>query len=102
MKRLIFLVFLCVFCSCEDEISLDLSTAPQRLVVDASIEWERGTDGSDQMIRLSLTGPYYTSGVPAATGATVYVTNSSGQVFEFTEDTGTGRYYCSDFVPQLA
>lgn len=101
MKRLICLVFVCVFCSCEDEISVDLATAPQRLVVDASLDWERGTSGSNQMIRLTLTAPYYDDGVPAATGATVYVTNTVGQIFGFEEETGTGRYYCSDFVPEL-
>jgi len=48
-KSIIFL-FLIILTSCEDVIDVDLQDAPSRLVIEASIDWEKGTTGNNQTI----------------------------------------------------
>lgn len=90
-----------LFYGCEEVVEVDLSTQKPRLVVDAAIDWTKGTDGSQQTIRLTTTAAYYADNVPAVTGATVFVTDSNAQVFDFIEDTGTGNYNCTNFAPVI-
>lgn len=87
--------------SCEDVIDLDLNTADPKLVVEASINWLKGTSGKNQSIKLSLTAPYFDSIVPPATGATVIITDQNNVVYEFKEDGTTGVYKTHKFRPQL-
>ncbi len=88
--------------SCHEEvITVNLDTASPRLVIDASIDWIKGTSGSRQTIKLTTTAGYYEEGVPAVTGAEVFVTNSSNTVFDFVEIPGSGEYVCSDFIPTV-
>lgn len=104
MKKIQFIVsfiIITLFISCEEVIEVDLDTAPPRLVVDASIDWFKDTDGSEQTIKLSTTTGYYSNVIPAVTGATVFVTNSEGTVFDFSEVQGTGEYVCTNFIPVI-
>ncbi len=101
MRKILSLLVLATLFSCEEVITVDLDTAPPRLVVDASLDWVNGTDGTQQTIRLTQTAAYYASSVLPATGALVRVENASGQVFEFVETPGTGRYVCNDFLPEI-
>lgn len=101
IHHIFLLSILCLFVSCEDVVDVDLDTAAPRLVVDASINWVKGTDGGEQRIRLTKTAGYYNNEVPAVSGAVVFVTNSSGTVFSFAEDEGTGYYICTNFVPVI-
>ncbi len=87
--------------SCEEVVEIDLNTAAPRLVIDARINWQKGTTGSEQTIRLTTTAPYYNSGVPAVNGATVFITNDTGSVFTFNEVGNTGYYTCLNFVPVI-
>jgi hypothetical protein len=88
--------------SCEDVIVVDdLETAPPRLVVDASINWLKGTSGNEQRIVLTTTTGYYEEIFPVVSGASVSVTNASGTVFDFFEISDTGEYVCTDFEPLL-
>ncbi|UGU16155.1 DUF4249 domain-containing protein [Sinomicrobium kalidii] len=87
--------------SCEDVVDIDLDTDEPRLVIDAGIEWVKGTDGSRQTVKLSTTTGYYTSDIPPVSGAGVNVVNSSGTVFNFRENPGTGLYVCTDFEPVI-
>jgi Domain of unknown function (DUF4249) len=87
--------------SCEEVVNVDLDTASPRLVVDASINWEQGTDGSQQKIKLTTTTNYYSTTVPVVSGATVFVKNSSNTIFDFIEISTTGEYVCTNFIPQL-
>ena len=98
ISAIIFSLFLT---SCEEVVDVDLDTAAPRLVVDASINWEQGTDGAQQKIKLTTTTSYYSSSVPMVTGATVFVKNSSDTIFNFIEVPNTGEYVCANFVPQL-
>jgi hypothetical protein len=84
--------------SCEEVVELDLNTASPRLVIDAAIDWEKGTPGNEQIIRIHKTTGFYSSTIPAVSDALVTVENSAGIVFSFNE-TAPGIYVCLDFIP---
>ena len=87
--------------SCEDVVDVNLKTAPPRLVVDATINWEKGTSGATQKIVLTTTSDYYSAEIPKASGAVIKVKNSNNTEFIFTEDGSTGIYICPDFEPLI-
>lgn len=87
--------------SCEEVKEVDLETAEPRLVIDAAIDWEKNTTGSEQKIKLSTTTAYYSEVFPAVHGANVMVSNSANTVFNFVENAGTGEYICNNFVPVI-
>lgn len=104
MKKIYSLVLLVLIFSltgCEDVVDIDLDTAPPRLVVEASIDWQKGTTGQQQKIRLTTTAGYYETTVPPVSGAIVTITNSTNTIFNFTETPGTGDYVCTTFVPVI-
>ena len=96
---LVLLVCFSLF-SCEDVIQADLDTGEARIVIDAEILWQKGTDGALQTIKISRMTAYYNPETPKVSGAQVYIENSSGNQFTFTE-TAPGIYTCTDFVPEL-
>ncbi len=104
MKQYILIVFTLGFLltSCEDTIDVDVPTAQARLVVEASLDWEKGTTGNVQSISLSMSTPFFdTNQDTSVTGAIVTVTNEdSGEVFPF-DDNNDGTYSTSTFVPIL-
>lgn len=87
--------------SCTEIIDVKLNETSPKLVVEATIYWEKGTNGSNQKIKLSTTGSFYSNSLPVVSGATVKVTNSSNVVFDFLETSNTGDYFCSNFIPVL-
>jgi hypothetical protein len=104
MKKAYLLLFIAIpffFISCEEVIDVDLTTADPKLVVEAAINWEKGTTGNDQVITLTTTTGYYSDEIPTVSGATITVTNSSNTVFTFAETPDTGKYYCTNFEPVL-
>lgn len=105
MKKhtLILVLFLTLgLVSCEEVIDVDLDTAAPRLVIDASLKWEKGTDGATQKVVLSTTTGYFNPNIPMVSGATVFVTNSSDVVFDFIETVpNSGQYICTNFLPVI-
>jgi len=100
LKYISVLLIAVLFTSCEDVIDVDLPTGEPKLVVDASINWQLGSTGNEQTIKLSMTTGYYEPTVPKVSGAVVFVTNTdTNQVFDFIENPGTGDYVCTAFVP---
>ncbi len=89
-----------ILASCEDVIDVTVPTAAPRLVVEASIDWEKGTVGNNQTIKLHTSTPYFdTTTNNIVTGATVKVTNTnSGAEFTFA-DQNNGTYTTSSFIP---
>jgi hypothetical protein len=87
--------------SCEDVVDIDLNTSEPKLVIEASINWEKGTSGNEQEIKLTLTAPYYDSDIPPANGAIVSIVDSNNTTFNFTEDGITGIYKNLIFNPIL-
>lgn len=86
--------------SCEDVIDVTVPTAKPRLIIEASLDWQKGTTGNFQTIKLSTLSPYFdTSGDNAVTGATVKVTNTNSGAEYIFEDQNNGIYIINDFVP---
>lgn len=101
-KVLLILSFLLSFflISCEEVVHIDMDTAQPRLVIDASLNWPKGTKGNYQVIKLSTTTSFYSNIIPAVAGATVFITNPKGRKFRFKEFEGyEGLYVCDYFVP---
>nr|WP_321229299.1 DUF4249 domain-containing protein [uncultured Psychroserpens sp.] len=88
------------FASCEDVIDVDVPTGQIRLVIEASLDWEKGTLGNNQTIKLSTSTPYFeTEVIPVVTGASVKVVDmDTNQEYVFI-DQNDGRYTISNFVP---
>lgn len=89
--------------SCTDVIDVEVQNAPPRLTIEASLDWEKGTAGNEQIIKLSTSTPYFfdKNTNTAVTGASVKVTNdSNGQEFVFV-DQNNGVYTTSSFIPIL-
>jgi len=99
MKKILFFIVLFGLASCEDVIDVDLPQAEPKLIIDASINWLKGTSGNSQAIKLSLSAPYFDAAVPPAIGAQVKITNSQNDEFVFTEDGSTGIYINNGFIP---
>ena len=91
-----------VFASCEDVIDVDVNNAEPRLVIEASLDWEKGTAGNTQTIKLSMSSPYFsTEEDTSVSGATVTVTNTnSGAIFNFVDE-NDGSYTINNFVPVI-
>ena len=96
--RLIYLLatILPLFTACEKVIELDLDTKEKELVIDANIDWEKGTTEQEQTIQ-----PYYSQEAPeGASGASVLVADNQGNIFPFVEYTA-GTYKNLNFSPVL-
>ncbi|WP_318344920.1 DUF4249 domain-containing protein [Flagellimonas baculiformis] len=102
LKKIIFAMIIIVFASCEDVVDVEVQDGTTRLVVEASLNWEKGTEGNQQTIRLSESTPFFGTGTNTqVTGASVVVTNdSSGDEFVFI-DQGNGEYLSTTFEPVL-
>ena len=94
------LISILTLTSCTDVIELDVPSEAPRLVIEASINWEKETTGNNQRIKLSKSTPYFdTNGVEPVLGASVKITNdTNGTVFVFT-DNSDGSYSTDSFVP---
>ena len=93
-----FILSLILF-SCEDVIDVDTPTSEPRLVIDASINWVKGTAGNEQTIKLTLTAPFFDTSVPPANNAQVFITDENNIIYDFIEVGETGIYLNSNFSP---
>ncbi|MFV5695684.1 DUF4249 family protein [Flavobacterium sp. LB3P122] len=104
MKKttLYLLIILAVLSSaCEDVIKVDLDTTPPKLVIEAAINWKKGTTGDQQKIKLTTTTSFYSTEIPKISRATVYIKNSTNAIFNFLEVANTGEYVCDSFLPVI-
>lgn len=103
MKKIITLLTLLILAtSCEDVINVDLNTSEPKLVIEASINWYKGTIGNEQYIKLTLTAPYFDTSVPPANGAQISITDTNNNNnYDFVEDSNTGIYKNNTFQPIL-
>ncbi|UOB18108.1 DUF4249 domain-containing protein [Abyssalbus ytuae] len=88
--------------SCTDVIDVNVPNGGARLVVDASINWQKGTSGEIQTINLRESTAFFDNNpdVPV-TGASVTVTKENdGSTFVFA-DQDNGSYTATDFIPEL-
>ncbi|WP_178988338.1 DUF4249 family protein [Winogradskyella schleiferi] len=102
MKKSIYLLLVfSIFYTCEDVIDVDLNEAEPRLVIEASINWLKNTTGNEQSIKLSLSAPFFDDDTPPANGATVQITDSNDNTFNFVEEGDTGIYRTNNFIPVI-
>ena len=102
MTRIIILLLTTlVFCNCENVIDLEVPTAPEKLVIEASINWFDNTPGNEQQIILTRTAPYFDTNVPPALNAVVRITDSNNNTFNFIDLDNKGIYKTSNFIPVL-
>lgn len=89
-----------VFFSCTDVIDVDVPYGGPRMVIEASLDWEKGTSGNEQIIKLSKMTPYFDDvSINIVQGAIVSVTNDeNNQVVQFV-DQNDGSYSTFDFIP---
>lgn len=72
------------FCSCEKVIDVKLNNAENQLVIEGGITDQSG----QQVIKISKSAPYTENNTyPTVSGATVVVTDNTGQSWVFTEST---------------
>lgn len=102
LKKIILVVIVIIFASCSDVVDVEVQEGPKRLVVEASLDWEKGTEGNVQTIRLRESTPFFSTNTNTeVTGASVVVTNEgSGASYNF-EDQGNGEYLTTNFEPVL-
>ncbi len=95
-------MFIAYFASCTDVVDVEVQNGPERLVVEASIDWEKGTNGRVQTIRLRKSTPFFDEdNIIDVTGALVTVTNdSSGETYDFV-DQNNGEYRTTSFEPVM-
>jgi hypothetical protein len=104
MKKLIatlVIILSFAFTSCEEVIQVDVTNAPPRLAVEAALNWQKGTSGNIQIIKLTYTTGFFDKEIPPASGAEIFVKDNSNTIFNFIENPNTGVYFCSDFDPKL-
>ena len=91
-----------LFMSCTDVIDVDVPEAEPRLVVEASIDWQKGTSGNSQVIKLSLSTPYFDNLLETpVTGASVKVINNDDKSEVQFTDLNNGNYSTENFVPVM-
>ncbi len=98
--KFISILILILSASCTDVVEVEVQNGPTRLVVEASLDWEKGTSGNVQTIRLRTSTPFFeTNATTDVIGASVVVTNdSTNDQFVF-EDQNNGEYLTTDFEP---
>ena len=91
-----------IFTSCTDVVDVEVPTAAPRLVIEASIDWEKGTLGNEQTIKLSESTPYFDSTTTSIViGASVKITNDSDNTEFIFADQNNGEYTNTNFIPVL-
>tara|TARA_B100000809_G_scaffold95005_1_gene93668 strand:+ start:27503 stop:28360 length:858 start_codon:yes stop_codon:yes gene_type:complete len=92
-----------IFTSCTDVIEVDVPEAETRLVVEASIDWEKGTPGNNQSIKLSTTTPYFDQETNTnVVGASVVLTNNNDSSETVFTGQNNGNYTTTTFIPVLS
>jgi len=88
-----------LFMSCTDVIDVEVPEAAPRLVIEASLDWEKESTGKEQMIKLSLSTPYFENlNETAVTGASVKVIKNDDQTEVVFIDQNNGSYTTDQFV----
>lgn len=92
MKKWIVLLFLAGFYSCEEVVDVDLEQSEPRLVIEASLLWDKEAGPEQkQTIKVSTTAPYFDAEIPPATGAEVTLKTPDGSEYIF-EEVSPGLY----------
>ena len=95
-----YLIISLMLFSCTDVIDVDVPYGGPRMVIEASLDWEKGTLGNEQSIKLSEMTPYFDDvSTNVVKGAFVKVTNDNNGKFVQFIDQNDGNYSTSNFIP---
>jgi len=105
MKNYTFLCFFMVslmIVGCTDVIDIEVPQEPPRLVIEASIDWEKGTSGRLQTIDLSLSSPYFDNLTRTPVeGANVKIIVDDEAIEFVFQDENNGTYSTDQFIPLM-
>jgi len=88
--------------SCEDVIDVEVPTSKSRLVIEASLDWQKGTKGNNQTIKLTASTPYFdVNKSNPVTNASVKVTNNNSNAEYIFVNQNDGTYTIDNFVPVI-
>ena len=98
----LFLIAAPLLTSCTDTIDVDLPNGGARLVVEGSINWEKGTTGENQIIKLNTSTAFFDANtdVPAIGANVKVIKENDGAEFKFLGQ-GNGEYIANNFIPEL-
>jgi len=100
-KSILILVLITMY-SCEEVIDVTVPEEASRLVIEASLDWQKGTAGNNQTIKLSQSIPYFENQEDnEVTGALVTVINNSSNIEYIFTDQENGTYTVSNFEPVI-
>ncbi|WP_299122628.1 DUF4249 family protein [uncultured Tenacibaculum sp.] len=102
IKSVVIILIINLFYACTEVVNVSVPNGGKRLVIEASILWEKGTSGVNQTIKLSTSTEYF-SNEPnkSVLNAQVQVTNTNtGEVFTFANQ-NNGNYTIGTFNPVL-
>lgn len=95
LKRILFAAAVIVFTSCEDPVTIEVEDGVAQLAVDGFVNNLAG----DQKIILKKSKDFFGSvSQEAATGATVSVTDSEGNIYNFLDADNDGEYIWNDSI----
>lgn len=102
IKNSFLLALVTIFISCTDVVNVDVPNAGKRLVIEASINWKKGTTGNEQTIKLSTSTAYFDSkkNTPVTEAIVSITKDNDGQQFNFTNQ-NDGTYTTTSFVPEV-
>ncbi len=87
--------------SCEDVVDVNLDTAKPKLVIEASILWKKGTNGSQQKIKLTKSSEYFSNATPSIVSGANITISSSTNTFSFLYNSSSNDYNCNNFIPVI-
>jgi hypothetical protein len=100
--RIVIFISAILIIACEDVIDVNLQTVSPRLTIEASLDWEKGTIGNEQTIKLSTSTPYFdtTSNASVNNASVIVINNNSLDEFVFTNQ-NNGEYISTNFIPVI-
>jgi hypothetical protein len=100
--RIVIFISAILIIACEDVIDVNLQTVSPRLTIEASLDWEKGTIGNEQTIKLSTSTPYFdtTSNASVNNASVIVINNNSLDEFVFTNQ-NNGEYTSTNFIPVI-
>jgi hypothetical protein len=101
--KLLPIVLLLIFSSCEKVIDVDVPSIEPKLIIDASFEvlFDETPVTANTIVKLRLSADYFDEAIPTVTNATVFITNlSNNTVINFSDADVDGNYEpITTFIP---
>jgi len=101
--KIIFVLFIMLFASCEKVIDVDVRSIEPKLVIDASFEvlFDAFPVTANTVVKLRLSADYFETEIPTVTNATVFLTSlTDNSVINFSDADLDGNYEpINSFIP---